>query len=79
MTGLLGITIKEKRLTISPNLPSGWEGYTARWELEYGNLLIEVKRGKREGFFLDGKRVTDVPLFDLRGEHIAEVIIAFEK
>ena len=79
VTGLLGIRIKEKLLTIIPNLPSGWEGYSARWELEYGTLLIEVKRGEREGFFLDGKRVTDVPLFDLRGEHIAEVIIALEK
>ena len=73
---LLGLTVKEGRLTVEPNLPPDWPGYEAGWKLKEGTLHISVKRTGAYSAALDGKAVKEGALLDaLRGEHHLTVTI----
>ncbi len=67
--GLLGLRVEGGRLIPSPRLPSGWPGWSARWETERGCIIITVKKGREPEMRLDGISVKDIPLWELEGEH----------
>ncbi len=73
VSGLLGISVKEKSLTVDPRFPSGWSGWSACWHGEKGLLHIVARKEKRARCLLDGKAVESVPLEGLQGEHWLEV------
>ncbi|MEA4955956.1 MAG: glucoamylase family protein [Pseudoflavonifractor sp.] len=75
ISGLFGITVKDQCLSVSPKLPSGWPGYSARWEGKGWTLLLTVCRGKTPSLLLDGGPVTLVSLEGLTGEHRLDATI----
>lgn len=78
VSGLLGISVKEGQLTVTPKLPAGWPGWSACWETGEGSLSIAVCRGTAAQCLLDGNHVQSVSLAGLRGEHRLEVTVLSE-
>ena len=76
ITGLLGLSVKEMTLTADPQLPSGWTGWKAHWDLGAAILHLTVKRGEAPKMYLDGEPVHQVRLLELRGEHTLEIVTA---
>ncbi len=67
---LLGLSLREGRLWVEPNLPSDWPGFRVKWELPGGRLEIEVKRTGVYSAELDGAAVKGgVLLSGLTGTH----------
>lgn len=75
ISGLLGITVKDRSLTVKPTLPKDWPGFTARWRLGNGTLEIVVHRGDQAAALLNGMPVEEVPLDTLTGEHWLEITV----
>lgn len=73
--GLLGLEVREGRLTVKPNLPPDWPGYQVRWSLPKGALRIEVRRTGTCSVQLDGKPSDGVVLADVIGEHDLKVTL----
>ncbi len=72
---LLGITVKENKLTVEPNLPPDWPGYRAEWKLPKGRLAISVERVGRYSAALDGRRLEGGVPLELEGEHTLRVTV----
>ena len=73
--GLLGLRVREGKLTLTPRLPRSWPGWSARWRGEGWALHISVTRGKDAETLLDGVPVKDIDLSILRGEHRLAVTV----
>lgn len=75
MEALLGLSLKEGKLTLHPVLPRDWSGYHMTWHRPMGTLDISVRRGEDKGLFLDGALVSGgVTLSALEGERRLELI-----
>lgn len=72
---LLGLRVEEGRLTLKPNLPESWPGFTAVWRLGRGELTISVKRTGMPSMCLDGREESCVELGTLEGNHELSVTI----
>lgn len=72
---LLGITVKDKVLSVSPGLPAGWPGCSVRWAGEGWTLMLTFRRGDAPALLLDGAPVTEVPLEGLSGEHRLDITV----
>ena len=72
---LLGLRVEEGRLTLKPNLPESWPGFTAVWHLDGATLTISVKRTGAPSFRLDGREETWVELKRLKGKHELSVTV----
>ena len=73
---LLGLEVKENKLTVKPQLPPDWPGYEANWRLPGGVLAISVRRTGTLSAALDGRPVKDgILLKEVTGEHRLEVTI----
>ncbi len=72
---LLGLRVKEGKLTLRPNLPESWPGFTAVWRLPKGKLTIVVKRTGAASSRLDGQEKRWVELEGLEGDHELSVTI----
>ncbi len=72
---LLGIQIKNKQLTIRPNLPAHWTGYSVIWQFgQQKEIKIKVKRTGTPQIRLDGKECReDIPIQRLTESHNLEV------
>ncbi len=46
--GILGISINNDKLTISPCVPTNWPGYTVNYRYKTTEYVIEVQLGRRE-------------------------------
>ena len=66
---LLGLHVEGGRLTLRPNLPESWPGFTAVWRLSKGTLTIVVQRTGTSASRLDGREQTWVKLDKLTGNH----------
>ncbi|MDD5938572.1 MAG: hypothetical protein PUC36_06135, partial [Clostridiales bacterium] len=75
LSGLLGLQVKGGALTISPQMPAGWAGFSLQWRSEQWNLHIAVRRGETAGMRMDETPVEDIPLQNLSGEHRVEVTV----
>ncbi len=75
VNGLLGLTVKDGCLIVSPSFPAGWNGWSACWRTEKGILQITARKEKRARFLLDGEPVESVPLTGLEGEHHLEITV----
>ena len=75
MEYLLGLRVEEGRLTLKPNLPEDWPGFTAVWRLDQGELTISVKRTGTPSMRLDGREESCVELGTLEGNHELSVTI----
>ena len=73
--GLLGITVKGGYLTVLPQLPDSWPGWSAQWREKDRRLNITVRRGQKRETRLDGLAVERVELRSLTGEHALEVTV----
>lgn len=73
--GLLGITVKASNLTVRPQLPKSWPGWSACWRGKGWQLNISVRRGQDCETRLDGRQVEAVELRNLAGEHALEVTV----
>ena len=80
MEELLGLQVKEGRLTVTPRLPQTWQGFEAQWKTETGSIQISVNRGERASMTFDGVEVKE-NAFSLRGEgaHTLQIIVAEEE
>ncbi|MGI5972246.1 MAG: GH36-type glycosyl hydrolase domain-containing protein [Oscillospiraceae bacterium] len=76
ISGLFGITVKDQCLSISPKLPAGWPGCSARWEGKGWTLLLTVRRGEGPALLLDGETVPAVRLEGLAGEHRLDITVS---
>ncbi len=72
---LLGLHVEAGRLTLKPNLPESWPGFTAVWRLNQGELTISVKRTGTASMHLDGRAEHWVELKTLKGNHELSVTI----
>lgn len=70
---LLGLRLREGRLTVTPNLPENWPGFQVIWRLPGGILTIQAKRTGKASCCLDGVPVDGVKLTELAGAHRMEV------
>lgn len=52
---LLGLRLRNGNLTILPNLPRDWDGYTAQYEFGGAPVQITVSRASRPGMYVDGQ------------------------
>ncbi|MCI8553631.1 MAG: hypothetical protein HFJ80_01635 [Clostridiales bacterium] len=68
---LLGLIPQGDRLTLSPCLPAGWEGFTLSMILRGTRLQLTVRRAETARLLVDGKTAGWIPLDG--GEHRAEV------
>ena len=76
INGLFGITVKDQCLSISPKLPTGWPGCSARWAGKGWTLFLTVRRGGDHALLLDGEPVSAVRLEGLEGEHRLDVTVS---
>lgn len=73
--GLLGIQVKEGRLTLSPSIPAAWPGWEGEWKGEGWTLRLLVRRGEKRILKFDGQPVVDgIFLPGLSGEHQVELV-----
>ncbi|ADU26013.1 GH36-type glycosyl hydrolase domain-containing protein [Ethanoligenens harbinense] len=59
---LLGLHIRAKELTISPSLPSDWNGFSAHLRLRGSDISLRVKKGGAPGLTVNGDKVKAIPL-----------------
>lgn len=65
----LGLQVRDGLLYLAPNLPKGWDGFSAEWTRPDGRLKLRVERTGKQGLTLDGRpHEGGVPL---TGEHTA--------
>ena len=75
ISGLLGISLKDGKLTIQPQFPKEWSQWTAEWKMGTGLLKITASIGEQEQMVLDGVPVKSIPLLELQGEHHLSVTV----
>ena len=75
LSGLLGISLKDGKLTIQPQFPKEWSQWTAEWKTGTGLLKITASIGEQEQMVLDGVPVKSIPLLELQGEHHLSVTV----
>ena len=75
ISGLLGISLKDGKLTIQPQFPKEWSQWTAEWKTGTGLLKITASIGEQEQMVLDGVPVKSIPLLELQGEHHLSVTV----
>lgn len=58
---LLGISIKNGNVSITPSLPESWDGCAVSLKLPWIDAEITVERGENKGMFIDGSPVYFIP------------------
>ena len=59
---LLGISKRGEKLFLEPNMPSGWDGFTAKLNLDGANIEMKVKIGGEKEMTVDGEKAEFIPL-----------------
>ncbi len=75
VSGLLGLSVREGRLTVAGTMPSAWPGWRAGWRTEKGVLNMEARWGESAELCLDGMTVKEIDLTKLEGVH--ELLILY--
>lgn len=62
LENLLGISLKKGLLTLKPQIPQHWPGFTARLTVQNTWVEIEVIRAENPSLFVNGELAKEVPL-----------------
>jgi len=77
---LLGLTLKQDRLLITPRLPSAWDGFKLyyRYRETFYQLTISMARDGVARVIVDGNEKSDgfIPLIDDRADHHVQIYLA---
>jgi len=75
LSGLLGLSVREGRLSVSPKLPAGWSDCRLVWRGARWTLRIFISRGNAPESRFDGCATGPIPLRELEGTHTLEIIL----
>jgi len=77
---LLGLTLKQDRLLLTPRLPAAWDGFKMhyRYRETFYHLTISKAGDGIARVIVDGNEQPDraIPLIDDRSDHHAQVYLA---
>jgi cyclic beta-1,2-glucan synthetase len=71
MESLLGLDLAGDRLTVTPHLPAGWDGFTLHYRYRSASYTIKVSAGSHTAMTVDGQAVegSSIALADDGREH----------
>ena len=75
---LLGIDLAIDKLTLTPHLPAGWEGFTMHYQFRTSNYAIAISTGAETVLTVDGQRMKAnvIQLVDDGKQHEVTLVVA---